>query len=195
MVLDRGAVAALNHLLSQQPLAAERLRGFAGKSIEIRCPPFPHLHLSVLENGMLGRSPDGATSALVVRLRPAALPLLLARDEAARSQIEIEGPADLAAAVDALFREISWDYEEDLSRAFGDVVAHRLASGGKAFAAWQREALKRLAENLAEYWAEERPLLVRPADAERFRADSEALRGEVARLEERIRRLERAGRR
>ena len=192
-MLERGAVAGLNHLLSQQPLAAERLRGFAGKSIEIRCPPFPHLHLTVLENGMLERSQDGAASALVVKLNPAALPLLLARDETARGQIEIEGPADLAAAVDALFREISWDYEEDLSRVFGDVVAHRLASGGKAFAAWQGDALKRLAENLAEYWADERPLLVRPADAERFRADSDALRNEVARLEERIERLERSG--
>ncbi|HXZ54838.1 MAG TPA: sterol-binding protein [Burkholderiales bacterium] len=194
-MLERGAVAGLNHLLSQQPLAAERLRGFAGKSIEIRCPPFPRLHLTVLENGMLERSQDGAESALVVKFKPAALPLLIARDETARGQIEIEGPADLAAAVDALFREISWDYEEDLSRVFGDVVAHRLATGGKAFVAWHGEALKRLAENLAEYWADERPLLVRPADAERFRADSDALRNEVARLEERIERLERSSRR
>jgi len=194
-MLERGAVAGLNHLLSQQPLAAERLRPFAGKSVEIRCPPLPHLQVTILESGMLERSPEGAASTLLVKLRPGALPLLLARDKAARGQIELDGPADLAAAVDTLVRDLGWDFEEDLSRVFGDVVAHRLASGGRAFAAWQREALVRLAENFAEYWVEERPLLVRPADAQRFRDDAGALQDEVARLEKRIERLERSGRR
>jgi ubiquinone biosynthesis protein UbiJ len=144
---------------------------------------------------MLERSPEGAASTLLVKLRPGALALLLARDKAARGQIELDGPADLAAAVDTLVRDLGWDFEEDLSRVFGDVVAHRLASGGRAFAAWQREALVRLAENFAEYWVEERPLLVRPADAQRFRDDAGALQDEVARLEKRIERLERSGRR
>jgi ubiquinone biosynthesis accessory factor UbiJ len=192
-MLERGAVATLNHLLSQQPFAAERLRPFAGKSVEIRCPPLPRLQVTILESGLLERSPDGAASTLLVKLKPGALPLLLARDEAARGQIEIDGPADIAGAVDALFRDLGWDFEEDLSRVFGDVVAHRLASGGKAFAAWQREALTRLAENFAEYWVEERPLLVRPADTQRFRDDAGGLQDEVARLEKRIERLERSG--
>ncbi|HET7764415.1 MAG TPA: sterol-binding protein [Burkholderiales bacterium] len=192
-MLERGAVAGLNHLLSQQPLAAERLRPFAGKSVEIRCPPLPDLQVTILESGMLERSRAGAASALLVKLNPGALPLLLARDEAARGQIEIDGPADLAGAVDALVRDLGWDFEEDLSRVLGDVVARRLASGGRAFAAWQREALMRLAENFAEYWVEERPLLVRPADARRFRGDARALQDEVARLEKRIERLERSG--
>src|SRR5258706_5688796 len=44
------------------------------------------------------------------------LPFLLARDETARKQIEIEGSADLASVVDQLFRDLSWDFEEDLSK-------------------------------------------------------------------------------
>ena len=194
-MLERGAVAGLNHLLSQQPLAAERLRPFAGQAVEIRCPPFPDLRLTILESGLLGRAQGETASALVVKLKPGALPLLLTRDEAARGQIEIEGPADLAGAVDALFRNLAWDIEEDLSKMFGDVVAHRLASGGKALAAWQREAALRLAENLAEYWVEEQPLLVRPHDAGKFSREVEALRDETARLEKRIERLESSGKR
>src|SRR5262245_58701473 len=116
-----------------------------------------------------------------------------ARAERARSQIEIEGPADLAGAVDELFRKLGWDFEEDLSRVFGDVVAHRLASGGKALATWQGEALQRLAENLAEYWTEEQPLLARPSEMERFRREVDALAGDLARLEKRIERLEHSG--
>jgi len=38
---------------------------------------------------------------------------------------------------------------------FGDLVAHRLASGGRAFAACSGEAALRLAENLVEYWTED----------------------------------------
>ena len=193
-MLERGAIAGLNHLLSQQDWAAERLRPFAGQSVEIQCPPFPDLRLTILENGLLEPARDGATSALVVRLKAGALPLMLARDEGARGQVEIVGSADLAGAVDDLFRRLKWDFEEDLSTVFGDVVAHRLASGGKAVAAWQREALLRLAENLAEYWTEERPLLVRPHDAEKFHRDAAVLQDEVARLEKRIERLEYPGR-
>lgn len=194
-MLERGAVAGLNHLLSRQPLAAEGLRPFSGQTVEIRCPPFPDLRLTILDSGLLDRAQGETASALVVKLKPGVLPLLLARDEAARGQIEIEGPADLAGAVDALFRNLAWDIEEDLSTVFGDVFAHRLASGGRALAAWQREAVLRLAENLAEYWVEEQPLLVRPDDAGKFSREVEALRDEAARLEKRIERLESSGKR
>jgi ubiquinone biosynthesis protein UbiJ len=191
-MIERGAVAGLNHLLSQHAWAAERLRPFAGRRVEVRCPPFPDLRLVITDTGMVERAQGQAASALVVNLKPGALPLLLLRDESARGQVEIEGSADLAGAVDALFRELAWDFEEDLSKVFGDVVAHRLASAGRAVAAWQRDAAQRLAENLAEYWAEEQPLLLRPADAGKFRRDAQALQDEAARLEKRIEQLERA---
>jgi len=188
-MFERGAVAGLNHLLRQQPWAAERLRAFAGQGVEFRCPPFPDLRLKIADSGLLDSAGESAASALVVKIKPGALPFLLARDAAARSHVQIEGPADLASAVDYLFRNLAWDVEEDLSAVFGDVVAHRLAWGGKAFAAWQREAALRLAENLVEYWTEEQPLLARPADVESFLRDVEALGDEVARLEKRIERL------
>jgi ubiquinone biosynthesis protein UbiJ len=118
------------------------------------------------------------------------LPLVLARDEAALKQVELEGSAELAAAVQQLFRQLAWDIEEDLSRVFPDIVAHRLAEGGRTFATWQSEAATRLAENLAEYLTEEQPLLARPADVEEFSRKADALREDAERLEKRIERLE-----
>jgi ubiquinone biosynthesis protein UbiJ len=191
-MIERGAVAALNHLLLQHAFAQERLRAFAGQVAEVRCPPFPDLRLKITVAGMVESAPADSASALVVTLKPGALPLLLMGDKNARGQIALEGAADLAGAVDELVRSVRWDFEEDLSRVFGDVVAHRLASGGRDFVAWQRNALQRLAENLAEYWIEEQPLLVRPADAEKLRRDSGTLQDDVAGLESRIARLERA---
>jgi ubiquinone biosynthesis protein UbiJ len=149
--------------------------------------------LRITDNGLLDRARAETESALVVKLTPGALPFLLARGEAARKRVEIEGSADLAGAVDYLFGHLSWDFEEDLSRVFGDIVAHRLASGGKALAAWQRDAALRLAESLAEYWTEEQPLLARPADVETFCRNVDALRDDVARLEKRVERLSSSG--
>jgi ubiquinone biosynthesis accessory factor UbiJ len=188
-MIERGALAALNHLLERQPWAAERLRPFAGQAVEFRCPPFPDLRLAITGSGLLDRAQAETANALVVKLSPGTLPLVLARDETARKRVEIEGSADLAGAVDYLFRHLGWDFEEDLSGVFGDIVAHRLASGGRAFVAWQRDAASRLAEGLAEYWTEEQPLLARPADVESFRRDVDALCDDVARLEKRIAQL------
>jgi ubiquinone biosynthesis protein UbiJ len=194
-MFERGAAAGLNHLLAQQPWAAERLKAFAGQCAEFRCPPFPDLRFAILDSGLVEEAPADAVSALVVKLRPSALPLVLARDEAALKQVELEGSAELAAAVQQLFRQLAWDIEEDLSRLLPDIVAHRLAEGGRAFAAWQKEAATRLAGNLAEYLTEEQPLLARPADLDKFSREADTLREDAARLEKRIERLESTRRR
>ena len=194
-MIERGAISGLNHLLRQQPWAAERLRFFAGQGVEFRCPPFPDLRLRITDNGLLDRALVETASALVVKITPGALPFLLARDETARKQVEIEGSADLASAVDHLFRNLTWDFEEDLSKLFGDIIAHRLASSGRALAAWQRDAALRLAENLVEYWTEEQPLLARPADVENLCRNVDTLRDDVARIEKRIEHLSASGKR
>lgn len=194
-MFERGAAAGLNHLFAQQPWAAERLKAFAGQCVEFRCPPFPNLRLAVLDTGFLGEAPADAASALVVKLEPAALPFVIARDEHALKEVQIEGSAELASTVQYLSRHLVWDIEEDLSMFFGDIVAHRLVSGGRAFAAWQRDAATRLAENLVEYWTEEQPLLVHPADVESFRREVDRLREDASQIEKRIERLENPRRR
>jgi ubiquinone biosynthesis accessory factor UbiJ len=185
-MLGRGATAALNHVLAQHPWAQSRLAAFAGRSVALRCPPLPDLDFRILESGLLGPSPDASSPDLTVTLPPSALPLLLARDEAALKAVAVEGSAELAETVRSLFVHLSWDVEEDLAKVFGDAVAHRLAAGGGAFLRWQRDAALRLGENLAEYWQEEQPVLARPDDVAAFCRDVDALRDDVARLEKRL---------
>lgn len=189
-MLERGAIATLNHLLAQQAWAAERLKIFAGQCAEFRNPPFPDLRVTILENGLLDRATADSATSLVVKLRPGALPLLIARSESAFREIEIEGSAEFASTLQHLFRHLTWDVEEDLSRFLGDVLARRVASQALAFVDRRREAATRIAENLAEYWTEERPLLARSADVAKFHRDVGGLRDDVARLEERIERLQ-----
>jgi len=128
----------------------------------------------------------------VVTIGAAALPAALRGEDALLREIGIEGGADLAAAVQYLFRHLRWDIEEDLSGVVGDVLAHRMVEQGRRFAAWNREAAEKLAQNLAEYWTEEQPLLARPADVRQFLTGVDQLRDDLARIEKKIEALNRA---
>ena len=129
------------------------------------------------------------TFDLTLTIKPGALPHLLSGSDALLQHVEISGNADLASTVQFLFRNLKWDFEDDLSRLVGDIAAHRIANTARDFFAWQKDALLRTGENLAEYWTEEQPLLARPEEVARFSRDVETLRDDVARLEARINRL------
>jgi ubiquinone biosynthesis protein UbiJ len=190
-VLPHPGIFALNHLLGAEAWARDKLKPYAGQCVEFRAPPLPALRLEILAAGLLDRAAEDAPPNLVVTIGAGALPALVRGEDALMREIGIEGNADLASAVQYLFRHLRWDLEEDLSRVFGDVLAHRMVEGGQRFAAWNREAAAKLAQNLTEYWIEEQPLLARPADVRQFLTDVDQLRDDLARLEKRIEALTR----
>lgn len=192
-MIRRLASAGINHVLAQHGWARERLSAFGGSHIELRTPPLPVLKLAILASGTIEPAAPEATPDLVVAIKPAALPLVLARDEAALAEVELSGPADLADCVRFLLRHLSWDVEEDLSRLLGDVLAHRTALAARDFVAWQKDAGLRAAQNLAEYLTEERALLAHPEALKGMGEQIERLREDCERVEKRIERLERAG--
>ena len=76
------------------------------------------------------------------------------------------------------------DLEEALSRAVGDVAAHRLVGAAREAASLGRDAGGRLLEGLVEYALEEKHLLV-------ARAELDALKEAIRQLEERLEGLHR----
>lgn len=192
-MLELPPIAALNHVLSQHEWARQRLAPYAGQTLVLRLPPLPDLRFTIRDDGLLKSAERGAAAELSVLIKPAAVPLLLARDPGAMRDIEFSGSAELGQVMQHLFQNLEWDYEEDLSRLFGDVLAHRFAHAGRELFAWQREAGLRIAQNFAEYWTEEQPLIARRSDLARFNADVDTLRDDVARLEKRLDLLARAG--
>jgi len=191
-VLPHPGIYALNHLLGAEAWARDKLKPYAGQCVEFRAAPLPALQLQILDTGLLGNAAQDAAPNLVVTIGSGALPALMQGEEALMREIGIEGNADLASTVQYLFRHLRWDLEEDLSRVFGDALAHRMVEGGSRFAAWNREAAEKLAQNLAEYWTEEHPMLARPAEVRQFLADVDRLRDDLARLEKRIEALTKA---
>jgi ubiquinone biosynthesis protein UbiJ len=179
-------ILALNHLLDAEAWARDKLKPYAGQYVEFRSPPLPALRLEILDTGLLGGAAADAATNLVVTIGAGALPAFLRGEDALMREIGIEGNADLAGTVQYLFRHLRWDVAEDLSKVFGDALAERMVSEGRRFAAWNRETAEKLAQNFAEYWTEERPLLARPSEVRRFLADADQLRDDLARLEKRV---------
>ncbi len=181
-------LAAINHLLGQAAWAREKLVPFAGHAAQIKLPPFEAAFL-IGADGFLAVPAPEADLEVSISL-PAATPLLaLQGKDAVMRAARIEGSAEFAEALGFVIRNLRWDAEEDLSRVFGDIAAHRIVAGTREFAGWQQQAAQNFAENLAEYFTEEQPLIARQADIATFSSDVDRLRDDAARLEKRLQRL------
>ncbi|HYC47607.1 MAG TPA: sterol-binding protein [Burkholderiales bacterium] len=177
--------ASINRLLRTHSWALERLLPHAGKTIVLVCAPV-ELRLTVCANGEVTAAPPHTPEDARIAVSPGVLLRLLARDEAAWSAVEVTGDVHFAAAVDYLWRNLSWDYEEDLSRLVGDIPAHRIARGLRELDRWGRSAALNLGHALAEYVTHEQPSLASPFAVQDFVRDVDEVRDDVERLAKRI---------
>lgn len=178
-------LAPLNRLLRQNSWALERLRPFAGKVVRVESFPFT-LQFAVGDNGEFAAAAPDHAPDVTTRLTPGLMLRLAARDETVWNAIPVQGDAQFAAALNGIARNLRWDVEEDLSRVFGDIAAHRMVETGRTLERWGRQSADNLARSFAEYWTQERPLIVSRADVEQFCREVDALRDDVARLEKRV---------
>lgn len=186
-MLEGAALAALNHLLGQAAWARQRLAPFAGRHARLVMAPW-RLAFTVSVDGLLTAIDEDADPDVVVTL-PADTPLAALQGiEKAMAGAHVEGNAEFATALSFVFKHLHWDAEEDLSRLVGDIAAHRLMAGARALGAWQQEASRRLADNVAEYLAEESALLVAKAALADFAAENRKLAEDAERLEQRAKR-------
>ncbi len=183
---DTGAATALNHLLEREAWAREKLAPFAGEIVELRVSPLPVLRLAVVEGGRTRAADVSAEPTLVIATRPGAFAAFSKGEDHMMRAVDIAGNARLATEILALLRYLRWDVEEDLSRVFGDVLAHRMVGTARDFASWQAEAGRRFADNVMEYAIEERRSVVARPEFDAFAAEVSKLRDDLARLEQRV---------
>ena len=186
IALESPLVAALNHLLASEGWARARLAPFGGETVAFAAPPLPELRFAILDDGRVAPAPAGSEASLTVALRPDALAALTRGEEHFMRAVQVTGNARLASEVLLLLRHLRWDAEEDLARVFGDVAAHRLAGAVRDLAAWQADAVRRLAESLVDYAVEERRMLVTRVELDALAAQAARLRDALERLEKRI---------
>ena len=184
-LLARPATRAVNHVLRSAPLAMERLRGHAGRTAAIHVGPATFA-FTVQTTGEVAAAVRGARRDLEVRISPFLLPRLAANEEAAFREIEMKGDMEFAQEVSYLAANLTWDVEEDLARAVGDIAAHRIVSVARQVGRWGRDASLRIGQGAAEYWTEESPLIATRVKVESFVSEVGELRDAVERLEKRI---------
>lgn len=174
-------LGVLNHLLGQAAWARRQLEAFAGRQARFDMPPW-QLAFSVNADGRFEPASEGEIDVVVAL--PAETPLLALQGiDHAMAGAHVTGNAEFATALSFVLKNLRWDAEEDLSRLVGDIAAHRLVGAASSLAAWQRQAARNAAENIAEYVGEESRLLVP-------RRELASLRDELADFVRRLEQLE-----
>jgi ubiquinone biosynthesis protein UbiJ len=183
------AAATINHLLAQEPWARAELKQYAGKVACIDASP-AELRLRVAADGMVEAATVGQAAAVTIRLKLSDLPLIAQNRERAFSYVQIEGDAEFANAISRLSQSLRWEAEHDLEKLLGPMAAVRMVTGAKSALAALQQGQRKVSENVAEYFLEENPLLVRPVTAQAFAGDVTRLRDDVERFAKRLDKLE-----
>jgi len=149
----------VNHVLSSEAAATDRLRPHAGRRIALQprgwpslLPPLPTLAFVVTPAGLLewaGREPTGPSAPgltdadLTVRFDATNPARLLANAVTGETPaVDIDGDAQLATDVNWLMQNLRWDVEADLERVLGPAAAHQVYRLGSAVARAVRAALQ-----------------------------------------------------
>jgi ubiquinone biosynthesis protein UbiJ len=191
MLPERSLTAAINHLLSRQPVLRHKLSMHAGKVACIDVG-FIQLSLAVASDGLLESA--NTEPSVTITIKPADLPQILANIDRAFSYVSISGDADLARTISEVANGLQWEVEEDLAPWVGDIAALRIAKAGRQFIGTAKSTAQKLAENMAEYWLEENPTLLYRRAGEDFATDVARLRDDVERLSKRVEQIERLAR-
>lgn len=187
-MLDLVALGALNHLLAAAPWARERLTPFAGHRARIVLPPW-QFEFRIAADGTLESLGDSAIEVEIALPAGAPFAALQGREALMRG-VRVSGSAEFAEALSFVLRNLDWDAEEDLSRFVGDIAAHRLAQAAGTIVSAQKDAVRRAAENLAEYVIHEQPQWVLKRDSAALAAAAADLGEKTDTLERRIAALE-----
>jgi ubiquinone biosynthesis accessory factor UbiJ len=138
----------VNHVLTAEPAACQRLHAHRGKVVRVAlvgAPPWWPFsaaeRLQVTPAGLLEwleNAPDAADE-LTVRIafenfNPETALALAQGEGIGALPLKIEGDASMAADVDWVARECRWDIEADIAAAAGPVVASQMAAMGRGFA-------------------------------------------------------------
>lgn len=182
-------IAPLNHVLSRNAWARERLRPHGGAIVEIHLDAFI-VRLAIDHQGLFAADTRSTAPEVTITVPLSAVPrLAFDAQQNAMGAVRLAGNAELADTVAFVLRHLEWDIEADLAGLVGDIAAHRIVAGLRALAPVPRRAAESIADNLRDYLVEEQPLLVGKTAVGPVDSDVRRLRDDIARLEKRVDRL------
>ena len=189
-LVGRRLADVLNGFVSLDGDHRRRLRGLEGRSlgIELRGPELSFVLL--VEEGQFSLRAEETEASAWVRATPGGfLSMAASGGRSSSADLQLDGDAESARRFQEFFGSLDPDWEEGITRMFGDVIGVQLSRflrGGLDLAKNARESMER---NISEYLREESRQLVTRAEVDQFLDSVDDLRDDVARLEARVRRL------
>ncbi|HYE71023.1 MAG TPA: hypothetical protein VD932_05810 [Aquabacterium sp.] len=144
-------VLLVNHVVSAEPVAVERLRPHAGRVLRVELdgwpralPSPPALAFRITPAGLAEWCAEAPAEADLRLTLDASNPAALALQALAGQQpaIAIEGDAQFAADVDWLTKNLRWDVAAELEPLVGPAAAHEIARFGSLLVRGLRQALQ-----------------------------------------------------
>ena len=185
--------SSINTLLKLDPVACRKLSRHHGKviGVHLRGPEIT-LYFIPDQQGCLQLFShiEGEPDAL---LSGSPLDLLRSGDKEQGSRqlfaghVSISGDTGLAHDFGATLGGLDIDWEEQLSKFTGDILAHQIGNAVRKAAHWAQSTGSRLEADLGEYLTEEARLLPHPLEVADFIDQVDELREHTDRLEARIR--------
>ncbi|MCB1867561.1 MAG: SCP2 sterol-binding domain-containing protein [Gammaproteobacteria bacterium] len=107
-------------------------------------------------------------------------------DQLFSGEVEISGDSELAHQLSRILGSMNIDWEEQLSRFTGDLIAHRIGNLFRTAQEWGTNSVATLYLDVQEYLQEELHLLPGRLEIEHFVGGVDTLRDDVERLQVRI---------
>ena len=193
-ILFRPVISMVNRQIDAKTPARALGRELDGRTFAVRVSGTALSLYLRMQDGVLSvgsrfeEEPDVVVSGSLLALARLAGPAgeSLIRD----GVVDIEGDAVMAERFRRLLRYGRPDLEEELSGLVGDAAAHGIGDFLRDAGRWADDAGRTLVANAGEYLKEESRAVPGRYEVEVFRADVNALRDDVARVEARLKALE-----
>ena len=189
---------ALDRYLSLDPEVAARLDRLNGKVLKVEVRGLD-LHFYLLPAGhriQVQGHYEGAPDACLSGA-PLSLARLALSEQGRRTlfsgTVQLEGDTELGQQLQDILNAVDIDWEEQLARLTGDVVAHQAGNAARGAQQWAGKTRESLTLDLADYLHEETRQVPARGEVERFVADVDTLRADIERLAARVRRLQDKG--
>lgn len=193
--ISRGLEATFNRYLGMDPVACARLAGLDGRVIALELRGLDLMLVFRVQGQGIAfiDEPDQKPDTLL-RGTPLSITRLgFGRGNATGTlfsgDVEISGDVETGQAFKAVLDAIDIDWEEQLARLTGDVVAHQLGNAARHTGRWLDNARLTLEQDLSEYLQEELRVVPTRIEIENLIEDIGRLGMDTDRLEARLRRL------
>ena len=173
----------IDHVLNQNDWMREKLSQYENKVITLIIGPFT-FDFIVCSDGNLKTIKNPSNSDTKIQMSIDAFIKTFITKE--KKGINISGDIDLARDFADILSAIEWDIEDDLSRIFGDIVAHEISQAGKSFMQQNKRNVLEISGALVEFWQEENKILSKKNDVHEFIKNVDHLNEDVYRFEARL---------